>query len=142
MPLFTFYGLERGAFLGTEAAELPRHVRRQGRDLPGLGRAAARGAAAGLVVGATLMAGSFVGRFVVLRLCAAAYRSLIDGLMAVFGRFVAVGRVSLIGSARALIRAARPARSTPRWSASTRAEPGTDPDTTRLPDTARSIPRP
>src|SRR5207237_1330492 len=28
----------------------------------------------------------------------------------------------------------RPARSTPRWSASTRAEPSTDPDTTRFPD--------
>ena len=35
----------------------------------------------------------------------------------------------------------RPARSTPRWSASTRAEPGTDPDTTRFPDTAQSISR-
>ena len=39
----------------------------------------------GLAVGATLMAGSFAGRFVVLRLSAAAYRSLIDALMAVSG---------------------------------------------------------
>jgi len=39
----------------------------------------------GLIVGATLMAGAFVGRLVVLRLSAAAFRSLIDGLMAVSG---------------------------------------------------------
>jgi len=35
----------------------------------------------GLAVGATLMAGSFVGKFVVLKLSPNAYRSLIDGLM-------------------------------------------------------------
>ena len=37
--------------------------------------------AQGLIVGSTLMAGSFVGRFVVLRLSAAAYRWLIDALI-------------------------------------------------------------
>lgn len=35
----------------------------------------------GIGVGLTLMAGSFAGRFVVLRVSGAAYRSLIDGLM-------------------------------------------------------------
>jgi len=39
----------------------------------------------GLAVGATLMAGSFAGRVVVLRMSPPAYRSLIDVLMAVSG---------------------------------------------------------
>lgn len=81
VPLFTFYGLERGAFLGTEAAASI------GVYLAKVGTFQAMGAlpllvvVQGLGVGATLMAGSFIGRFVVLRISPNAYRSLIDGLM-------------------------------------------------------------
>ena len=81
VPLFTFYGLERGAFLGTEAAgsvgvyvakvltfqfsdALPPQVLLQG-----------------VGVGVTLMAGSFIGKHVVLGLSPLAYRWLIDLLM-------------------------------------------------------------
>ena len=85
VPLFTFYGLERGAFLGTEAASSLGMYGAKVATFQALGVLPLDVLLQGLVVGATLMAGSFVGRVVVLRLSSAAYRSLIDGLMAVSG---------------------------------------------------------
>ena len=85
IPLFTFYGLERGAFLGTEAASSVGMFAANVATFEALGALPADVLLQGLVVGATLMAGSFVGRFVVLRLSSAAYRHLIDGLMACSG---------------------------------------------------------
>jgi len=85
VPLFTFYGLERGAFLGTEAASSLGMYAAKVATFQALGVLPLDVLLQGLVVGATLMAGSFVGRVVVLRLGSAAYRSLIDGLMAVSG---------------------------------------------------------
>ena len=85
VPLFTFYGLERGAFLGTEAASSLGMYAAKVATFQALGALPPEVLLQGLVVGATLMAGSFVGRVVVLRLSSAAYRSLIDGLMAVSG---------------------------------------------------------
>ena len=81
VPLFTFYGLERGAFLGTEAAgSIGMYVAKVATFLA-FGALPPAVVVQGLGVGATLMAGSFAGRFVVLKLTPAAYRSLIDGLM-------------------------------------------------------------
>ena len=85
VPLFTFYGLERGAFLGTEAASSLGMYGAKVATFQALGVLPLDVLLQGLVVGATLMAGSFVGRVVVLRLSSAAYRSLIDALMAVSG---------------------------------------------------------
>ncbi|MFY9513364.1 MAG: sulfite exporter TauE/SafE family protein [Rubrivivax sp.] len=85
VPLFTFYGLERGAFLGTEAASSVGMYAAKVAIFQALGALPSEVLAQGLIVGATLMAGAFVGRFAVLRVSAAAYRSLIDGLMAVSG---------------------------------------------------------
>ena len=85
VPLFTFYGLERGAFLGTEAASSVGMYAAKVATFQVLGALPMKVLLQGLAVGATLMAGSFAGRFVVLRLSAAAYRSLIDALMAVSG---------------------------------------------------------
>jgi uncharacterized membrane protein YfcA len=85
VPLFTFYGLERGAFLGTEAASSLGMYGAKVAIFKALGVLPLDVLLQGLVVGATLMAGSFVGRVVVLRLSSAAYRSLIDTLMAVSG---------------------------------------------------------
>ena len=85
VPLFTFYGLERGAFLGTEAASSLGMYAAKVATFKVLGALPLDVLLQGLVVGATLMAGSFAGRVVVLRLSSAAYRSLIDGLMAVSG---------------------------------------------------------
>jgi uncharacterized membrane protein YfcA len=81
VPLFTFYGLERGAFLGTEAAgSIGVYVAKVG-TFQALGAFPPEVLAQGLIVGTTLMAGSFAGRFLVLAIPPAAYRTLIDGLM-------------------------------------------------------------
>lgn len=81
VPLFTFYGLERGAFLGTEAASSFGMYVAKVATFKAFGALPLQVLAQGMGVGATLMAGSFAGRFVVLRLTTAAYRSLIDSLM-------------------------------------------------------------
>ena len=85
VPLFAFYGLERGAFLGTEAASSLGMYAAKAATFRALGALPLELLFHGLAVGATLMAGSFAGRFVVLRLSPASYRSLIDGLMAISG---------------------------------------------------------
>ena len=85
VPLFTFYGLERGAFLGTEAASSIGMYVAKVATFQHFGALTPEVMAQGIIVGATLMAGSFIGRFVVLKLSAAAYRSLIDSLMLVSG---------------------------------------------------------
>lgn len=85
VPLFTFYGLERGAFLGTEAASSFGMYLAKVATFEAFGALPPQVLVQGLGVGATLMAGSFVGRFVVLKLSSAAYRSLIDGLMVFSG---------------------------------------------------------
>jgi len=79
--LFTFYGLERGAFLGTEAAGSIGMYAAKVATFQAMGAFPVEVLVQGLGVGATLMAGSFAGRFVVLRIPPTAYRSLIDGLM-------------------------------------------------------------
>jgi uncharacterized membrane protein YfcA len=81
VPLFTFYGLERGAFLGTEAAGSIGVYLAKVATFQVFGALTPQVVVQGLGVGATLMAGSFMGRFVVLRLSQQAYRHLIDGLM-------------------------------------------------------------
>jgi uncharacterized membrane protein YfcA len=81
VPLFTLHGLVRGAFLGTEAAASIGMYGAKVATFHAFGALTPEVFARGLGVGATLMAGSFVGRFAVLRLSDQAYRSLIDGLM-------------------------------------------------------------
>ena len=81
VPLFTFHGLERGAFLGTEAAGSIGVYSAKVATFQVLGAFPPEVLLQGLLIGCTLMAGSFIGRFVVLALSPAAYRSLIDGLM-------------------------------------------------------------
>jgi len=85
VPLFSFHGLERGAFLGTEAAASLGMYGAKVATFQALGALPAEVLLQGGVVGATLMAGSFVGRFVVLKLSPAGHRWLIDGLMLVSG---------------------------------------------------------
>lgn len=81
VPLFTFHGLERGAFLGTEAAGSIGVYVAKVATFQAFGALPLQVVLQGLGVGATLMAGSFAGRFVVLKLAPAAYRHLIDALM-------------------------------------------------------------
>lgn len=85
VPLFTAYGLDHGAFLGTEAAgSIGMYLAKVG-TFQAFGALSPLVLAQGVGVGLTLMAGSFVGRFVVLRLSEQTYRTLIDGLMACSG---------------------------------------------------------
>lgn len=81
VPLFTFYGLERGAFLGTEAAGSIGVYLAKVATFQAFGAFPLEVLVQGLMVGTTLMAGSFAGRYIVLALSPGAYRSLIDGLM-------------------------------------------------------------
>jgi uncharacterized protein len=81
VPLFTFYGLERGALLGTEAASSIGMYGAKVGTFQALGSLPLQVVVEGLIVGLTLMAGSFIGRFIVLALSPGAYRTLIDALM-------------------------------------------------------------
>jgi uncharacterized membrane protein YfcA len=81
VPLFTFHGLERGAFLGTEAASSMGMYLAKVATFQAFGALAPEVLARGIGVGLTLMGGSFAGRFLVLQLSEATYRSLIDSLM-------------------------------------------------------------
>ena len=81
VPLFTMHGLERGAFLGTEAAASIGMYVAKVATFQALGALPPQVVAQGLGVGATLMAGSFAARFVVLRLPGGTYRWLIDTVM-------------------------------------------------------------
>ena len=81
VPLFTFYGLERGAFLGTEAAGSIGVYVAKVLTFQVFGAFPPQVLLQGVGIGATLMAGSFIGKHVVLGLSPLAYRWLIDLLM-------------------------------------------------------------
>jgi uncharacterized protein len=85
VPLFTFHGLERGALLGTEAAASIGMYGAKVGTFRMLGALPPDVILEGLIVGVTLMAGSFIGRFIVLKMSPGIYRALIDGLMLVSG---------------------------------------------------------
>jgi uncharacterized membrane protein YfcA len=81
VPLFTFYGLERGAFLGTEAAGSIGVYAAKVATFQAMGSFPPEVLLQGLGVGLTLMGGSFIGRTIVLALSPGVYRTIIDGLM-------------------------------------------------------------
>jgi uncharacterized protein len=81
VPLFTFYGLERGGLLGTEAAASVGMYGSKVAAFQAFGALPPSVVLDGLIVGSTLMAGSFLGRTIVLALTPGAYRTLVDGLM-------------------------------------------------------------
>lgn len=85
VPLFTFHGLDRGAFLGTEAAGSVGVYFAKVGTFQGLGALPPEVVLQGVGVGLTLMAGSFVGKSIVLALQPGTYRLLIEALMLVSG---------------------------------------------------------
>jgi uncharacterized membrane protein YfcA len=85
VPLFTAYGLDTGALLGTEALGSLAVYATKVATFRGFDALPAKVLLQGVVAGSSLMAGSFVGRLVVLRLTPGAFRILIDALMAVSG---------------------------------------------------------
>jgi uncharacterized membrane protein YfcA len=85
VPVFTAYGLERGAFLATEAAGSLAVYASKITAFEQFGALPAGVIAKGLTAGAALMAGSFCARTVVLRMPPSTFRMLVDGLMVTSG---------------------------------------------------------
>jgi uncharacterized membrane protein YfcA len=81
VPVFAAYGLVKGAFLSTEAASsLVLYVSKV-LTFRGLGAMPVEVLVQGLVVGASLMAGTFAGKAMVLRLSARAFQYMLDALL-------------------------------------------------------------
>ncbi|MEJ8858341.1 sulfite exporter TauE/SafE family protein [Variovorax robiniae] len=81
VPVFAAYGLVKGAFLSTEAASsLVLYVSKV-LTFRGLGAMPVEVLVQGLVVGASLMAGTFAGKAMVLRLSPRAFQYMLDALL-------------------------------------------------------------
>lgn len=85
VPLFTAYGLDRGGLLGTEALASFAVYATKVATFGLAGALPAKVVVEGVIAGASLMAGSFAGRAVVLKLAPSTFRLTIDGLMVVSG---------------------------------------------------------
>jgi hypothetical protein len=85
VPVFTAYGLERGAFLATEAAGSLAVYASKITAFGQFGALPASVIVKGMIAGAALMAGSFCARTVVLRMPPSTFRMLVDGLMVTSG---------------------------------------------------------
>lgn len=85
VPVFTSFGLERGAYLATEAAGSLAVYAAKIASFRTFGALPARVVMQGLIVGAALMAGSFWSRGMVLRMAPATFSALIDVMMLVSG---------------------------------------------------------
>jgi uncharacterized protein len=84
-PLFLAHGLVKGAFLATEAAGSLAVSLAKIATFGTLGALPADLIVKGLVIGSSLMVGSFVAKRFVLRLTPDRFRLLMDGLMAIAG---------------------------------------------------------
>jgi uncharacterized membrane protein YfcA len=92
IPLFAAYGLTRGALLATEAAASLALMATKAATFGALGALPAPALAQGIVIGAAVMAGSFVGKGIVQRMSAHVFERAIDAVLLVAG-------VALIGAA-------------------------------------------
>ena len=84
-PLFLAAGLVKGAFVGTEAAATLMVYLAKTVVFQTAGALPLEIVAKGLIVGSTLMAGSFIAKRFVLKMDASRFRLLMDGLMLVSG---------------------------------------------------------
>lgn len=85
VPVFTSYGLEKGAFLATEAAGSLAVYATKIAAFKEFGALPVNIIAKGLITGAALMTGSFFAKSVVVRMQASTFRLLVDGLMLTSG---------------------------------------------------------
>ncbi len=85
VPVFAAYGLVGGAFLSTEAASAMTLYVSKVIAFRSLGAMPAATFAKGLLVGASLMAGTYAGKAVVLRMSPDAFRHVLDVVMAIAG---------------------------------------------------------
>ena len=81
VPVFASYGLVKGAFLATEAASSLAVSLSKVTTFHQFGALPFHTIAKGLIVGSSLMAGTFVARSVVRRLSAQLFRRFLDGLL-------------------------------------------------------------
>lgn len=85
VPAFTFYGLTGGAFLATEAASSLAIFVSKVVAFQAFGALPPDAIIKGLITGASLMLGSFLGKAVVLRLTPTFFRRLLDLLLLASG---------------------------------------------------------
>jgi uncharacterized membrane protein YfcA len=81
VPAFTSYGLLKGAFLSTEAASSLALMVSKVVTFQQLGALPPASLLQGLIVGASVMAGSFFGKAVVQRMSIRTFQNLLDGLL-------------------------------------------------------------
>jgi uncharacterized membrane protein YfcA len=84
-PFFLAYGLVKGAYLSTEALGSLAVYLSKAITFRSLGALPVAAVAKGLIIGCSLMAGSFIAKRFVQRLDAEKFRLLMDGLLAVAG---------------------------------------------------------
>ncbi|SEF27933.1 sulfite exporter TauE/SafE family protein [Variovorax sp. NFACC27] len=85
VPLFTAYGLLKGAFLGTEAVSALVLYSTKVVTFSGLGALPFSLVLKGLIIGGALTVGTFIGKFFVLRLPAQMFQRLLDCMMLLSG---------------------------------------------------------
>lgn len=85
VPLFLFYGLNKGAFLATEAASSLGLYLAKSVTFERFGALTADIAIKGLIAGASLMSGAFIARRLVLKLEPDAFRLIMDAIMIAAG---------------------------------------------------------
>ena len=85
VPAFTSYGLMKGAFLSTEAAASLGLYVSKSLTFREFGALPFDVFLQGLIVGASLMAGAFLGKAIVLRMSTATFQHLLDGVMLISG---------------------------------------------------------
>ena len=91
VPVFLGYGLSKGAFIGTEAAASLAIYVSKALTFRTLGGLPGEGVMMGLVVGAALMAGSFIARPFVLKIDTDRFRLLMDGVLLLSGGSLVLG---------------------------------------------------
>jgi uncharacterized membrane protein YfcA len=85
VPLFTAYGLMKGAFIATEAAASLAVYISKAITFRSFGALPTDIVAKGLISGSSVMAGTYVAKLVVERLSIATFQRLLDGVMLVSG---------------------------------------------------------
>lgn len=81
VPAFRSYGLVKGAFLSTEAAATVGSALSKVATFRQLGGLPYSSILKGLIIGVSVMTGSFVGRAIVRRMSVGAYQRVLDGLL-------------------------------------------------------------
>jgi len=85
VPVFTAYGLAKGAFIATEAAGSLALYVSKATTFRSFGALPLDIVIKGLISGTSVMAGTYTARLIVERLSIAAFQHLLDGVMAVSG---------------------------------------------------------